>query len=329
MEPLDFTALEKALLAGGELPIETARYLIGLPEGHPDCAGLFDLSARVRKAVHGNRLELCAIQNARSGRCSEDCRFCAQSAQYQTHTPTYPLLSGDAVLEQAKSLEAAGVHRFSLVISGHRVEPETFEKLLHIYRKLQKHTGLSLCASLGALDDGQVLALKEAGVSRYHHNLETSEAFYSSVCTTHAYSERLETLAACRRNGLEVCSGGIIGMGETLEDRIALAYTLRREGVHAIPLNILHAVPGTPLENLAPLDPFEILKTGAVYSLINPFAVIRYAGGRIHLGEAFVKGYHAGISGVLTGDYLTTTGKSVREDIRIALAAGFIPEMAV
>ncbi len=326
MGPLNLKVLEDSLLAGEVLPLETARNLMALSEEDTAAAELFALAGRIRKAVHGNRLDLCAIQNARSGRCTEDCRFCAQSSHYETQGPVYPLQEEQLILEQAKSLEKAGIHRFSLVISGHRVEPEVFENILQIYRTLRQETGLSLCASLGALNSHQAQALKKAGVTRYHHNLETSEAFYPEICTTHSYGERLETLALCREAGLEVCSGGIIGMGETAEDRLALAYTLRKAEVGSIPLNILQAVPGTPLENQLPLSRFEILKNGAVFSLINPHAVIRYAGGRILLGDDFIKGYHAGISGVLTGDLLTTTGKGIQEDIAMALAAGFVPE---
>lgn len=326
MKTLKIAELEKSLLSGEALPLETARDLIALPEGHPEAAALFELAGRIRSSVHGNRLDLCSIQNARSGRCTEDCRFCAQSGHYETHTPVYPLLAEREILDQAKALEAAGVHRFSLVISGHRVEPDVFEGILAAYRRLREETGLGLCASLGALNADQARALKAAGVTRYHHNLETSEAYYPQICTTHPYRERLDTLAACREAGIELCSGGIIGMGEDTEDRLALAYTLKREGVLSIPLNVLQAVPGTPLEHQSPLSRFEILKTGAVFKLINPFAVVRYAGGRILLGDDFIQGYRAGISGVLTGDLLTTTGKGVQEDIEMAVAAGFVME---
>lgn len=326
MEPLYLKSLEASLHEGELLPLETARRLMALTE-EAGADQLFTLASRIRHAVHGNRLELCAIQNAKSGRCSEDCRFCAQSSHYATQAPVYPLQDEQLILKQAQALEKAGVHRFSLVISGHRAEPEVFEGILRIYRKLREETGLGLCASLGALNREQAHALKQAGVSRYHHNLETSAAFYPEICTTHSYGERLETLFFCREAGLEICSGGILGMGETAEDRIALAYTLREAGARSIPLNILHPVPGTPLENRPPLSRFEILKTGAVFSLVNPRAVIRYAGGRILLGDDFIKGYHAGISGVLTGDLLTTTGKGIEEDIAMALAAGFQPEM--
>ncbi len=319
--------LEGELLAGRVLPRDTAEQLMTVPEGHPQTEALFRLAERVRRAVHGNRVELCAIQNARSGRCTEDCRFCAQSGHYRTGSPEYPLLGSAEILAEAARTQSQGIHRFSLVISGHRVEPALFRQLLERFSLLRQRTGLQLCASLGAIGPEQAEALRAAGVTRYHHNLETSEAYYPRICTTHRYQERLDTLAACRQAGLELCSGGIIGMGESPTDRLDLAYTLRREGVRSIPLNCLQAVPGTPLAGMPPLTPFEILRTGAVFRLINPFAVVRYAGGRGLLGDAFVQGCRAGISGLMTGDLLTTAGQGVRQDLEALAAAGFTPEL--
>lgn len=319
-------SLERDLLDGRILPRDMAEWLIKLPETHPETTALFDLADVLRRAVHGNRVELCAIQNARSGRCTEDCRFCAQSGHYHTGAPVYPLLDESAILKEARQTEAYGIHRFSLVISGHQVESAVFHEILKRYDRLRRETGIKLCASLGAVDEEQAAALKAVGVTRYHHNLETSERYYRSICTTHSYQERLDTLSACRRAGLELCSGGIIGMGEAPADRLDLAYTLRREGVLSIPLNILQAVPGTPLFGTEPLSVFEILRTGALFRLINPFAVIRYAGGRSQLSEAFCQGFRTGVSGLMTGDFLTTAGHGVRQDIAAITAAGYIPE---
>ena len=270
----------------------------------------------IREKFCGNSFDLCTITNAKSGKCSEDCKYCAQSAHFSTGAEVYPLISKEKALEEAKKVEIEGAHRHSLVTSGRGLKGDSIEcdKLVEIYQYLKGNTNLSLCASHGISDEKALKKLFDAGVKTYHHNLESSRDFYGSICTTHTYEERIETVKLAQKVGLQVCSGGIWGLGETQEDRIKMAFELQNLGVFSVPINILMPIPGTPLENNTPLEPREILKMMAIYRFILPEAYLRYAGGRIKLGELQEKGIKSGINSALTGNFLTTTGTTIESD---------------
>lgn len=284
---------------------------------------LYSSADSIREHFQGHIFDLCSIMNVKSGRCSEDCRFCAQSAHFTTPVEEFSLVDEEEILERAKEMEKEGVNRFSLVSSGKGIDDKDFENLIKIYKIISKETKLKICASHGIIDMEKAKKLKDAGVVRYHHNLETSREFYEKICTTHEFEDRINTIKACKNAGLEVCSGGILGMGESPEDRLDMAFELSNLNINSIPINILNPIPGTPMEQQVPLSENEILKTVAVFRFINPKIHIRYAGGRNILGEDFVKGYHAGVNGVLTGNLLTTTGKNIREDKKIVIENGF------
>ena len=316
--------LEKKILMGEEISKEEAKKIITIDVNNKKILNeLFNSSKNIKEKNFNNYIELCSIINAKSGKCSEDCKFCAQSSHYSTNVEEYNLLNYDKILKKAKSLESKGVKRFSLVTSGRGIDNNEFEKLLNIYSKLLKDTNLKLCASHGILTLEQVKRLKEVGVSRYHHNLETSEKFYPNIVTTHDYRERIETIKNCKEIGMEICSGGIIGLGETLDDILDMAFELKKLEVESVPINVLMPVENTPLQNSKELDPYEILKIMAVLRFILPKSYIRYAGGRIKLKGLDKKGYDLGVNGVLVGDFLTTIGSKVDEDIKLILESGF------
>lgn len=277
----------------------------------------------VRERYCGAKIHLCAIINARSGKCSENCAFCAQSSWYRTDAPVYPVISPDKALSKAKIMAEAGVERFSLVTSGARLSDREFEKILDIFAVLRREIpSLWLCASLGSLDKDRAKALKEVGVSTYHHNIETSRRFYPSICTTHTFDSRLETIQVAKEAGLQVCSGGILGLGETPEDRVDMMFTLKEYNISSIPINILNPIPGTPLENQPPLPVEEILTTVAVFRLVFPSAVLRLCGGRERaLGEFQKKAVETAINGLMVGNYLTTRGNPLEDDLQMVREA--------
>jgi len=302
--------------AGGEITFDEALALGGLAgEELPD---LFMAALRVTRRFHGGRVDLCSIINARSGRCSEDCAFCAQSGRYRTGAAVYPLLTKEEILPRAYEMETKGARRFSLVTSGRGMAGADFEKILDTYKTLGEKTNLSLCASLGIIDYHQALRLKESGVATYHHNLETARGHYPKICTTHSFDERVEMVRAAREAGLGVCSGGIIGLGEILAQRVEMAFQLKELGVWSVPLNILTPIGGTPLQGSPVPPPLEVLKTAAIFRLVLPRAVIRLAGGR----EAALRDLQslallAGINGLMVGNYLTTGGRLVEDDLQM------------
>lgn len=271
----------------------------------------------IRQAFDGQHVELCSIINAKCGKCSEDCKFCAQSVHYNTQINAYPLMGYDKVCHMALENEREGVHRYSIVTSGRGLKGKEFESVLSIYRKLKKDTNISLCASLGIINERQLIKLKESGVNRYHHNLETSREYYSKICSTHSYDERIETIKTAKKVGLDVCCGGIIGMGETMEDRIKLAFEIKDLGIKSIPINILMPIKGTPMEDVEPIKEEDILRTLAIFKFINPKASIRLAGGRTHLKNNGERAFLSGVSSTITGNYLTTSGNGIKEDIKL------------
>lgn len=263
--------------------------------------------------------------NAKSGRCSENCRYCAQSAHFKTNADVYPLVSKEVALEAAKEVEVEGAHRFSLVTSGRGLQgkEEELDKLQEIYRYLKENTDLDLCASHGICSKEALQKLKDSGVKTYHHNLESSRRFYPTICTSHTFDDRVNTVKYAHEVGLQVCSGGIFGLGETEEDRIDMAFDLRELRVHSVPINILTPIPGTPLENNKEIDPKELLKDIAIYRFILPKVSIRYAGGRVKLGEYAKLGLEGGVNSALTGNFLTTTGNTIESDKKMIKELGY------
>ncbi|MEW6500400.1 MAG: biotin synthase BioB [Thermodesulfobacteriota bacterium] len=278
----------------------------------------------VKLARRGAAVSLCSIVNAKSGKCSEDCRFCVQSAHYSTEAPVYPLKGREEIVAAAAEARRIGASHFSLVTSGRGLPAAEIPQLAAMIRAIREEVGIKVCASLGILDQAALGELKAAGLSRYHHNLESSRQFFPRVCTTHTFAERLATIAAAKAAGLEVCAGGIFGLGESEEDRISMAISLRECGVDSVPVNLLIPLPGTPMAGQAPLAVAEVLRAIALYRLIGPALPIRRAAGRESvlrdfLGTAFL----AGADGMMIGGYLTQRGRLPEEDQRfIAEVAG-------
>ncbi len=288
-----------------------------------DPAELYQAADQLRQKLHKHSLDLCSIVNAKSGKCSEDCKFCAQSAHYDVEVVTYDTIDIEKALVLAKENELHGVQRFSLVTAGRSVSEKNLEEFRLIFQQLQEQTKLSLCASMGFLTPEKAGRLKEMGVSRYHCNLETSRSFFPRVCTTHTWDEKVATIKIARDAGMDICSGGIIGLGESLAQRLELAFELRELEVLSIPLNILTPIKETPFADIKPLSVAEVLTCVAMFRFINPMAVIRLAGGRNLLGEEQPKCFTSGANGAIVGNYLTTIGNNLTEDIAMFRALGF------
>jgi len=312
--------VQEALHNGGIAPA-TAQ---GLLETDTNLLPLFLYGAGlIRDRCHGQGMRLCAIVNAKSGRCPEDCAFCAQSAHHRTRIETYPLMEPGEILRTAQEAEAMGARRFSIVTSGKALTAGELEKVVQTLSLLKKKTGLCLCASLGMLSERQAQQLKEAGLNRYHHNLETAPSFFAEICTTHRYEEALDTLRCAQGAGLEVCSGGIFGLGESVQQRLELAYTLKEIGVDSIALNFLNPIPGTPLEGAETLTPLEILQSVALFRFILPHKDIRICGGReVGLRELHPLVVLVGANGIMIGNYLTTQGRDHRADLQMIADLG-------
>lgn len=318
-------SLGQKILGGYEITYEEAIALTKINDAEVPL--LCGFANKIRDDFMGNEIDLCSIVNGRSGRCSENCKFCAQSAHYDAKIETYPLMNEEQLLAAARKMESSGANRFSIVTSGRGTEKDAeFPLIVKAIKRIKAETGLKTCVSLGTLSQEHAYALKEAGVSRYHHNLETAESFYPEICTTHGYQERLATIRNCKEAGLEVCVGGIFGLGETAGQRVEFAFTLKNIGVDSVPVNILNPIPGTPLENAKRLSPLEILKSVAILRFILPKTNIRFCGGReVNLGEFQPMGLLAGANGLMIGNYLTTAGRDAAMDIQMVKAAGLQP----
>jgi biotin synthase len=307
------------VLSGRDLRFEEALELVT----KADPTELFQAADELRRKLHNNRLDLCSIVNAKSGKCSEDCKFCAQSAHYDVEVASYDLVDIEKAVFLAKENELHGVRRFSLVTAGRTVAEENLEEFKDLYRQLREETNLSLCASMGFLSREKAQQLKDMGVTRYHCNLETARSYFPEVCSTHTWDEKVATIKIAQDVGLEVCSGGIIGMGESLAQRLELAFELRELGILSIPLNILTPIKDTPFADLKPLSVGEVLTCVAMFRFINPRAIIRLAGGRTLLGDEQHRCFTAGANGSIVGNYLTTVGNSLDEDIAMFRSLGF------
>lgn len=270
---------------------------------------------RIRAYFIGDKVDLCSIINARSGRCPEDCKYCAQSAHHHTDCEVYGFLPEEKIVETCKLNEREGVDRFSIVTAGRALTGAEFDQAIHAYETMRRECKIDLCASMGFLDAEQLHRLHEAGVTSYHHNIETSRRNFPNICTTHTYDQKIETLKKVKAEGMCACSGGIIGMGETWEDRLDMAISLAELGIDSIPINALMPIKGTPLEGLPPLSEEDILRTIAFFRYINPLANIRLAAGRALLKNDGEIAFQSGASATITGNMLTTAAcATIRSD---------------
>lgn len=315
---MQLNKLKEKVLEGYDITYEEALSLIDVPLGK-----LTEFADEIRKEKCGNEFELCTIINAKSGRCPEDCKYCAQSAHYKTDIDEYDFLDDNTIIESALSNEKSGVDRFSIVTSGRRFNKKDVDKLCVTYKKLKEQCSMEFCGSLGLLDYEDFIKLKEAGMSRYHNNLETSRRFFPYICTTHTYDEKLNTIKDAKKAGLEICSGGIFGLGETIIDRIDMAFTLKEIGVKSVPINILNPIKGTPLQNNEPLRYDEIKRSIAIYRFILPNVLLRLAGGRALFEDKGKKVIESGVNSAISGDMLTTYGIKTKDDIDMVKSIGF------
>jgi biotin synthase len=291
---------------------EEARRLIHHASG-PALDALLDRADAVRRAVHGDEVALCGITNAKSGRCAEDCGFCSQSAHFpEAEAPVFPLIGADEMVAQAKAAEAAGAREFSIVTSGTRIgREEELGEIETAVRRMTTETALEPCASLGLMREPELARLKAAGLKHYHHNLETARSHFDKVCTTHTYDQQLETIRTAAKLGFKLCSGGILGMGESPEQRVELAETIRELGIDCVPLNFLNPRPGTPMAELKAIGAGECLAAIAVFRLMMPGANIFVMGGReVNLGDQQHLIFRAGANGTMVGNYLTSAGRA-------------------
>lgn len=277
----------------------------------------------IRLKLRGSRADLCSIINGRSGRCGENCKFCAQPSCYNAKIEEYPFLEPKEILEDCVRHEKLGVGRYSIVTAGRALDGREFDKALKTYRDIRENCRIGLCASHGLLSQDDFYRLKEAGVTRYHANIETSARNFPNICTTHTYDDKLEVIRRAKTAGLTVCSGGIIGMGETWEDRVDMAFSLSELGIRSIPLNVLQPIKGTPFGELTPLTEDEILRTIAMFRYINPDAEIRLAAGRRGMEHSGKNAFKAGANAAITGDMLTTSGNNIVEDKKMLISMGF------
>ena len=287
-----------------------------------DFMELCQAADEIREKFSGNQVELCSIINGKSGHCSENCRFCAQSAFNKTDCETYDFIEDEKIVARAVQDANEGVHRFAIVTSGRSLSGADFEKAINVYKKMSSTLKMNFCASFGFLTKDQLLRLKDAGVTRYHHNIETSRRNFPNICTSHTFDMKLETIKTVKEIGMKICSGGIIGMGETFEDRIDMALTLSEAGVDSIPINALMPIKGTPFENIRQLSEDEILRTIAMLRFINPQSTIRLAAGRKLLSNSGEKAFNAGANAMITGNMLTTSGTTIAGDISLMKKMG-------
>ena len=319
--PSRWNALADRVLAGGSIDRDEARAILESPD-----VELLDLLAaayRVRHRHFGTTVQLFFLMNAKSGLCPEDCGYCSQSKVSEAEIPRYNLLSAPKLMDAAKLAAERQSKTFCIVISARGPTQREIDFVCQITPRIKQEYGLNICACLGLLTPEQAKQLAAAGVDKVNHNLNTSERYYGEVCTTHTYADRVATLAACRAAGLQLCSGGIMGMGERDDDLIDMAFELRALEVESIPLNFLNAIDGTPLEGVDKVTPRDCLRGLAMMRLVNPAAEIRIAGGReIHLGSLQALGLYAANS-IFVGDYLTTKGQLPEADYKMIEDLGF------
>lgn len=307
--------LADKVMDGGEITPEEAKFLVSVKD--EDTMLLLAMADKIRQKFQGNAVDFCAIINARSGHCQEDCKFCAQSGWYKTGSKVYRLLPEEQILEAAKKAKAAGAVRFSLVTSGRNQDnPNEFEEIIHIVKRIREEVGIEVCCSLGLITREQAVRLKDAGITRVHCNIETAPSYFPEICSTHTMEDKEDIIHTAQQAGIRVCSGGIIGLGESLEQRVEMAFHLKKLHIDSIPMNILNPVPGTPFATNKRLPPLEVLRTFAMFRFVNPKALIRTAGGReVNLRSLQAYALSGGLNGIMVGGYLTTGGRDPKEDI--------------
>lgn len=297
-----------------------------------DLEEMLDCAGRLQKQFCGNLVDFCSIINGRSGRCSEDCRYCAQAACNHTGIEEYGFLPKEKIVAAAKANQDAGVNRFAIVTAGRALKGKDFDKAIEAYKEMHAKLQLGLCASMGFIDAEQFRRLKEAGVTSYHHNIETSRRNFPNICTTHTFEDKIRTIKIAQKEGLCVCSGGIIGMGETWDDRIDMALTLAGLDIQSIPLNALMPIKGTPLQDMPQISAEDVARTVAIFRFINPEANIRLGAGRAILPKSGATVIGRGASASITGNMLTTAGAAtISSDMQMLKDLGLTnkPEKAV
>ena len=315
-------SLKNEVLNGKKITKEEALFIAG--ENLEEICSAAD---EIREKFCSNGFDLCTIINGKSGRCSENCKYCAQAGCYKTKIESYPLLDTDTIVKDAKRNAEQGVLRYSIVTSGRSLNDEEVDRACESIRAIRKETDIAVCVSFGLLNEEQFRKLKEAGVSRIHNNLETSRRYFPNVCSTHTYDEKIQTIKAAQRAGLKVCSGGIMGIGETMEDRIDMVLEQRELGVKSIPVNMLNPIKGTPYENNQILSQDEMRRIVAVFRFIIPDASIRLAGGRGLMEDKGVSIFKSGANAAISGDMLTTSGITVKKDMDILDELGYEPQL--
>lgn len=313
----EIISMAERVMDGGEITQEEAKQLIRTK--NEDTMLLLAMADKIRQKFSGNAVDFCAIINARSGHCQEDCKFCAQSGWYKTGATVYRLLPEEKILEAAKKAKAAGAVRFSLVTSGRNQDnPNEFEEIIHIVKRIREEVGIEVCCSLGLISGDQARRLKAAGITRIHCNIETSPSYFPEICSTHNFHDKEVIIKVAQRAGIRVCSGGIIGLGESLDQRVEMAFKLKEMHIDSVPLNILNPVKGTPFYTNDRLPPLEVLRTFAMFRFVLPKALIRTAGGReVNLRSLQAYALTGGLNGIMVGGYLTTGGRDPAEDIRM------------
>jgi biotin synthase len=291
---------------------------LGRLTDHSDIEALVERAWAVRVERHGDSTDLCSLVNAKSGGCAEDCGFCAQSKYAEAETPMHAMMEPEQILEHARAAEAAGAHRFCMVTQGQGLSKRDFEKVLEGTRLVAEHTSLKRCASIGHMSPDRAKRLKEAGVQRVHHNVETAESYYPEVSSTVRYEGRLRTIRAVEEAGLETCVGGILNLGETEEQRVEMAFELAKIDPTSVPINLLNPRPGTKFGDRDYMDPWEVVKWVAIFRLILPGALFRLCGGRVeNLGDLQPLAVKAGLNGVMMGNFLTTLGSTPEDDLKL------------
>lgn len=317
-EQMNVEILGNEVIQGKQITREEAHWLYGQPFKE-----LCQKADEIRRFFCSNGFDICTIINGKSGRCSENCRFCAQSAHNHTGAEEYPLLSTEEILAQAKRNEEQGVLRYSIVTSGKRLSDREVDQMCEAVEQIRREINIGVCISFGLLEEEQYRRLKEAGVTRVHNNLETSRRNFPNVCTTHTFEDKINAIRAAQAAGLSVCSGGIMGLGETVEDRIDMAFTLRELGIKSVPVNMLNPIQGTPFAHNRRLTKEDMCRIVAVYRFILPDASIRLAGGRGLLGDKGESCFQSGANAAISGDMLTTAGITVETDMRLLKELGY------
>lgn len=285
---------------------------------------LWKAAEEITRKYCPKEFDSCSIINARSGKCPENCKWCAQSAHFKTKIETYPLIDREECMRVADYNRKQGIKRFSLVTSGRKMTGRDLDVACSYFEELKEKGGMHLCASMGLLGEEELRKLYEAGVTRYHCNLEAAPSYFSELCSTHTVEDKIQTILKAKEIGFEVCSGGIIGMGESRRQRIELALELLRVEPQSIPINLLCPIPGTPLENMAPIEDSEVLNTISFFRFIHPKTVIRFAGGRARLSREVQKRcFMIAVNGGIVGDLLTTIGSKVADDSKLIRESGY------